>query len=101
MTVRSADVPTLAREFLEKCYNDLPSSTSLEVREPVEHPNAWAVAFKLAKDTEPAPTNPPVQGVVIVPKDGSTVHFSPSALPVAVYLEQMGNGRPLRPLPEA
>lgn len=58
-----------------------------------EHPIAWLVRFDSQEHLDTGElAQAPFTRVVVVPKDGSGVHFPPTHLPVAEYLDLVMRG---------
>lgn len=83
-------------EFLNKVYGagSVGSSMLIESGRTTELAIAWSVLFDTVahKETDDW-TLAPVSRVVVVPKDGSPVHFPPTAIPLDDYLAQVAAGQ--------
>lgn len=79
-----------AREFLLRMYGDGPPTIIIEPEKTIEYDIAWGIRFDSSERRETGDmTRAPLQRVVLVPKDGSSPHFPPTAVPTAEYLEQI------------
>ncbi|MFC5805759.1 YrhB domain-containing protein [Streptomyces formicae] len=82
-----------ARAFLTQALADRPYTIVLQPELSQEHPIAWLVRFDSREHLDTGDvTKAPFTRVVVVPKDGSAVHFPPSRLPVADYLDLLMRG---------
>ncbi|MEU0369421.1 YrhB domain-containing protein [Streptomyces sp. NPDC006283] len=87
------DALAAARTYLAEVLADRPYTIVLLSELSQEHPIAWLIRFDSQEHLSTGdPTKAPFTRVVVVPKDGSPVHFPPSHLPVAEYLELLVRG---------
>ena len=82
---------TRAWQFLEWQFADEPMTIVLQPELTVEHEYAWAVRFDSQEHLDTGDIfNAPFIRLLVVPKDGSPIHFAPTALSVeqsAYYFE--------------
>lgn len=72
-----------AVEFLKRTYADDPMTIVLQPELTVEHDWAWAVRFDSQEHLDTGDIfKAPFSRLLVVPKDGSPVHFAPTALSV-------------------
>lgn len=82
-------------EFLNKVYGagSVGTSMLIERDETTELDNAWSVLFDTVAHKETGDwMKAPISRVVVVPKDGSPVHFPPTAMPLGDYLAEVAAG---------
>ncbi|MFJ5228021.1 YrhB domain-containing protein [Streptomyces sp. NPDC088400] len=88
------DAVEAARPFLRQAFAYESAYTIvLQPELSEEHPIAWLVRFDSQEHLDTGDIlRAPMTRVVIVPKDGSPVHFPPTHLPVDEYLRQLVSG---------
>ncbi|MBE1579700.1 YrhB domain-containing protein [Amycolatopsis roodepoortensis] len=99
MEVSRADAIEQARTALRDYYGeDLRDDElgEIVVREELieEYPTAWTVPFASEHFINSGDVNYALApSVLLVPKDGSTAHYPPTAIPVEEYLADVASGR--------
>ncbi|MCF3961375.1 YrhB domain-containing protein [Streptomyces fuscigenes] len=80
-----------AREFLARLGTDY--TPVLQPEDSYEHPIAWLVVFDSQEHLDTGDLmRAPFTRLLVVPKDGSGVHFPPTYLRPEVYLEELAAG---------
>ncbi|MGW0708762.1 YrhB domain-containing protein [Streptomyces sp. NPDC002643] len=93
---REEAVSAAARFLMAECYPDRPDSVVMLADTAVEYAYGWTVRFDFREHIETGdPAKAPFSSVVVVPRDGTPVHFAPTFPPPETYMMTRAMG--LRP----
>ncbi|WP_052848688.1 YrhB domain-containing protein [Streptomyces avicenniae] len=83
-----------AAEFLRDAYRDMDYTFVMLPELSHEYRTLWTVAFDTQEHLDTGdPFKAPMTLVLVVPKDGSTPSFPPSARPLSDYVTQLEGGQ--------